>query len=898
MTTKNLNALFQPKSIALFGASEREGSVGKTLTDNLYQEGYQGDIWLINPKHKKVHNQRCYKDLKECPGTPELAIIATPPKHVPKIIKDLGKRGTKAAVIITAGLREKKITQKMLDAAQPYSMRILGPNSMGIMLPSINLNASFAHTSPIPGDLAFLSQSGAIISSVLDWATGKGIGFSCMMSVGNMTDVDLGDLIDYLSQDKKTRAILMYLEHVTDAKKFISAARAAARIKPLVAIKSGRFTESAQAAHSHTGALSGSDAIYDAVFHRAGVLRVYDLEELFVAVETLSYLKQASGERLGIITNGGGIGVLAVDSLIELNGRLASLSPSTIKQLDKTLPTGWSQANPIDLLGDATPERYQKAIEAALEDPNIDSLLVMNCPTALASNIEAAQRTVETIKHYYQHEQESPKILLTAWLGDETARQARKVFSKHGYPTYDSPRNAIQGLSYLTRHTKNLKTLMFTPPSVSQEFDTKPQAARAIIQSIFKAKRTLANEYESKEILKAYNIPVVPTEFAKTPEDVAFYARLLLQQSEALVVKLLSKDISHKSDAQAVVLNLTSPEKAQEAAQKMLDHLKQKGKVQIEGFSVQVMVDTPNAYETIIGMHVDDVFGPVMMFGAGGTAVEVIQDTAIELPPLDLNLALDLIHETRISKLLQGYRNKPGVDFNALALTLVKVSQMIIDLPELQELDINPLYVDHKGVLALDARMRLKPSESKPGKSNPNLAIHPYPKEWETCINLSPGPKILIRPIRPEDEQLYPLFMDKTSGADIRLRLFSSMKKLSRSHIAKLTQIDYAREMAFIALDIKTQEMLGVVRLHINSSGDQAEYGVITRSDVKDQGIGHALMTHMIRYAKEEAIEEVWGLVLADNKNMLGLCKRLKFTKEADKENPGLVKVRLDLKKY
>ncbi len=889
MTIRNLDKLFAPKSVALFGASEREDSVGKAVTDNLLSADFDGPVWLVNPNHKEINGVPCYPGATQLPEAPDLAVIATPAKVIPDIIAGLGDKRTKAAVVISAGIRQQNLTQKILDAARPHCLRIVGPNCIGMMTPEIGLNASFAHAMPLKGDLAFVSQSGAIISAALDWATGEGIGFSCMISMGDMADVDLGDILDYLAGDNKTRAILMYLEQVTDARKFMSAARSAARIKPVVVIKSGRHEEAAKAAHSHTGALAGSDAVYNAAFHRAGILRVIDLEDLFDAAQALSRLKPIAGDRLAIVTNGGGAGVLAVDRLIDFGGALAALSDKTIEALNKVLPPTWSKANPVDIIGDAGPKRYQTAIEAVLDDPETDAVLVINCPTALASGTEAAKATIKAIeKHNKEHPQ--PKPILTNWLGDGAAHEARKLLSENGYPTYESPSDAVRGFTYLTRHAKDQRALMRTPPSLPEEFETNPDTIKRNIDSALEEGRAVLTEIESKTILKAYGIPTVRTVIARTPEEVKKAAKVFTDDDGSEVaIKILSEDITHKSDVDGVVLGLPNADAAKAAAQEMHARIqKAMPDADIEGFTVQPMIRRPGAHELIIGVSEDITFGPVIMFGEGGTAVEVIKDTAMALPPLDMKLAYDLMDETRVYKLLQGYRDRPAADTDAIALTLVRVSQMIAELPEIRELDINPLLADENGVIALDARIVVKETDVEPGKLNSRFAIRPYPKQWEKDETLPDGKTILIRPIRPEDERFYDTFMEKTRPDDIRLRLFAPMRDLSHEFIARLTQIDYARAMAFIAIDTEIDEMLGVSRLASDPDYIRAEFAVITRSDMKGRGIGWALMRQLIHYAEAENIQELWGQILTENSTMLNMCHELGFRTSVDTSDYSL----------
>jgi len=886
MSIRNLDKLFKPKSVAVFGASERDASVGKAVTKNLSNGDFAGPVWLVNPKHKKIFGVKCYHDTNLLPEAPDLAVIATPAKTIPGIISQLAEKGTKAAIVITAGLRQQDFTQEMLDFAQPHCLRIVGPNCIGLMVPEIGLNASFAHSVPLKGDLAFISQSGAIIGAGLDWATGKGIGFSTIVSMGNMADVDLGDILDYLAADNKTRAILMYVEHVTHAAKFMSAARSAARVKPVIVIKSGRHEEAAKAAHSHTGALTGSDAVYSAAFHRAGMLRVQDLEDLFDAAEVLSRHKPIAGNRLAIVSNGGGAGVLAVDRLIDFGGVLAELSDETIARLNKVLPSTWSKANPVDIIGDAGPERYRAAIEAVLDDPGSDAVLVINCPTALASSTDAAKATIEAIEQHNK-KQTRPKPVLTNWLGDASVRDARKLFSQNKYPTFFSPADAVRGFKYLTRHAKDQTALMQTPPSLPERFSTDPETARKLIQPLFEEGREVLTEAEAKSVLNAYGIPTVNTIIAKTPADVEEAAATLIDDDGTeIVIKILSKDITHKSDLGGVSLGLPSADAAKAAALEMLVRIETvMPEADIEGFTVQPMIRRPHAHELIIGVSNDQTFGPVILFGTGGTAVEVIGDTSLALPPLNLKLAHDLISETRAFSLLRGYRDQPAADMDAIALTLVRVSQMIAELPEIYELDINPLLVDEGGVIALDARIAVKDNSVKTGELNPHFSIRPYPKQWEGEEKLADGKTIMIRPIRPDDENLYETFMEKTSMEDMRLRLFGAIRHPSHKSIARLTQIDYARAMAFIAIDPDLNEMLGVSRLASNADYVRAEFAIITRSDMKRRGIGWALMQRLIHYAETENIKELFGQVLTENNAMLKMCRDLGCQIHSDPDN-------------
>jgi acetyltransferase len=890
VTIRNLSSLLAPASVVLVGASPKAASVGAIVTANLAEGGFAGPLWLVNPRHESINGAKCYPSVAALPEVPDLAVIATPPATVPSLIGELGAKGVRAAVVITAGVTG-ELRTAMLKAAQPYCLRIQGPNCLGLLLPGIGLNASFSHTMPMKGDLAFLSQSGALVTAIIDWAASRHIGFSHVVSMGDMADVDFGDLLDYLAGDRESRAILLYMEQLTQAPKFLSAARRAARTKPVIVLKAGRNATAAKAATSHTGALAGSDAAYNAIFRRAGLLRVKELGELFEGAEILSASPRLTGERLTILTNGGGAGVLAADSLADEQGVLAELPQRTKEALDLVLPPTWSKGNPIDIIGDAGPDRYAKALEVVLNDPESDALLVMNCPTALASSEEAAG-VVIAAEEKRRSTQGLHKPLLTNWLGEATARRSRALFSATGIPTFETPDAAINGFMQLVRYKRAQDELMQTPPSLPGGLHFDRERADGIIKAALRAKRTVLSEVEAKALLQAYGVPVVRTETAEDSEGVAHIAADLLRTDKACVVKILSDDISHKSDVGGVRLAIKTADEAREAAATMLRKVHElKPSARIRGFTVQPMVSRPHARELIVGMSEDQTVGPLMMFGAGGTAVEVIADTAHALPPLDLKLADMLIHETRICRLLKGYRDQPGVDFDAIAMALVRVSYLVAAHEEIRELDINPLLADENGCVALDARVRIADAAVSPRKP---MAIRPYPVEWEKEIELAGLGRIMMRPIRPEDETLYALFFSRLAPEDVRMRFFTARPDLSFKFMARLTQIDYAREMAFVAIAADSGELLGVSRLIADPDYTRAEYGILVRTDLKGKGLGWQLMQHLIAYARSEGLKELYGKVLATNTTMLKMCAELGFRVEAD-EDLGIRDVRLTL---
>ncbi len=886
MTIRNLDALLAPRSIALIGATERPASVGLTVARNLLVPGFSGGVYFVNPSRSSVLGQRCYDSVAALPEVPDLAVIVTPPSTVSALVGELAARGTRAVAAITAGLDAAQ-KQQMLEAGRARLVRVLGPNIIGLMLPNAGINATFAHRAALPGDIAFLSQSGALVTAVVDWASDRRIGFSHVLSLGDMADVDFGDLLDYLAGDTRSRAILIYMEALTNAAKFMSAARRAARVKPVIAIKAGRNAAAARAAASHTGRLTGSDAAYEAAFRRAGVLRVDALDELFGAAEMLARVPRISGERLMILTNGGGAGVLAADHLADRGGTLAELSPETRAALDRVLPPTWSHGNPVDVIGDAGPDRYAQALEILFSDPGADAILAINCPTSLASSTEIAKRVEQT-----RRDARATKPVITNWLGDGAATKSREIFSIAGIPTFETPRAAIDGFMQLVRHARAQEELMRTPPAMPQEDVPDDAAVESILAAALKAGRSILSEVEGKDLLAAYGVPVVPTlKISATPQAAREAAARMLSQHASVVLKILSDDISHKSDVGGVRLDLTSPEAVETAAVDILQRVRTlMPDARIAGFTLSAMVRRPRAHELIVGMTVDDTFGPLIMFGAGGTSVEVVADTSLGLPPLDVQLARDLIGRTRIARLLRGYRDRKPADLDAIAHVLVKISAIVCRHPEIREIDVNPLLADENGAIALDARVRIADPLSDP---RPPLAIKPYPLEWErTCVLPGLG-DFILRPIRPEDEALYTSFLPHVTAEDIRMRLFAPHKNLSHKFLARMTQIDYAREIAFVALLRSTGELMGVSRFAADPDYVRAEYAILVRSDLKGKGLGWVLMQQLIDYASATGIRELFGTVLTENAGMLKMCRELGFSVGHEPGDESIRKVTL-----
>lgn len=890
MSIRNLEFLLAPRSVAVIGASDRPASVGATVFRNLLAGGFQGPIWPVNLRHREVAGQRACARVRDLPQAPDLAVICTPPATVPELIAELGARGTRAAVVLTAGLgavadrRGRSLAQQMLEAARPHLLRVLGPNCVGLLVPGLGLNASFAHTGARHGKLAFVSQSGALVTAVLDWANARDIGFSHFISVGERADVDFGDLIDYLGSDPGTRAILLYMESFKTPRKFLSAGRAAARNKPVIVVKSGRTQEAARAAASHTGALAGADDVFDAAIRRAGMLRVENLLDLFVAVESLARAPRLTGDRLLIVTNGGGVGVLAADAAALGGARLAELAPAALARFDAVLPPTWSRANPVDIIGDAPAERYVEALKIAADCNEADAVLFMHAPSAIvpADAIAAACAPVASA---------SIRPVLSCWLGAQAVDGALRRFAEAGIAGYRTPEEAVRAFVQGVTYRRNQAQLMEAPPSTDADFAPDLDAACNVIGEALAAGHEMLTDPQAKRLLAAYGIETVATRVAASAADAVAAADAI---GYPVALKILSPDISHKTDAGGVALDLDGADELREAAAAMLRRVKRlQPAARIDGFTVQTMARRPRAQELIAGVATDALFGPVILFGHGGTAVEVIADRAVALPPLNEPLAKELVSRTRVARLIAGYRDRPAADAAAIYRVLVRLSQMVIDLPELVELDINPLLADEHGVLALDARVRVQKASVR---GTDRLAIRPYPRELEETFAWQDR-SLTLRPIRPDDEARHLAFLEKLDPEDIRMRIFTIRRSIERSELARLTQIDYEREMAFIAVAAGADgapETLGAVRAITDPDNVEAEFGIIVRSDLKGRGLGHRLIDKMIRYCRGRGTQALVGDVLAVNTGMLALAGALGFERAVTAE-PELVRLRLAL---
>ncbi|MHA3902584.1 bifunctional acetate--CoA ligase family protein/GNAT family N-acetyltransferase [Castellaniella sp. WN] len=892
MSIRNLDHMFHPRSVAVIGATDRPQSVGATVMLNLMRGGFGGPIMPVNPKHDRVAGLPAFHDLSALPAIPDLAVVCTPPSAVPGLIGQLGRLGTKAAIVLTAGLeapaigRSLGLRQAMLEEAKPHLLRILGPDCIGLIIPGLGLNASFAEAAALPGKIAFVSQSDALSAAILDWAAGNGIGFSKFISIGDSADIDVGDMLDYLASDQETRGILLYIESIKFARKFMSAARAAARNKPVIVVKAGRSTAGAVAAASHTGTMAGSDAVFDAAIRRAGMLRVDTTQDLFSAIETLSRAKPLRGEKLVILSNGGGPGIMAADAVSRAGESLATLSDETRTRLDAILPPSWSKANPVDIMGDASAERYSKTLSVVLDGGTADPVLFIHAPASIVKS-EAIARQCAPVA------MASPRNLFGCWLGDQGVSAAKHVFNRAGIPTYQTPEEAVQAFLHLLAYRRNQALLLQTPPSLPQDFSVDAEQVKSIVKGSLDRRCGLLDEFQAKSVLSAYGIPVVATHVASTVDEAAAFAQKI---GFPIVLKILSPDIVHKSDVGGVVLDLESEEHVRIAARNMAARIgKAHPDARLLGFTVQSMVRRPGAHELILGMAEDAAFGPVLLFGHGGVATQVIDDRAVSQPPLNMALAENLVAGTRVFRLLRGYRDRPAADLPGLYLTLVKLSQLIIDFPEIVELDINPLLLDGHGAMALDARMRIAPA-GLPGSSR--LAIRPYPKELEEVLDPGRvgGGAILLRPVLPSDAQAYQSFLHTLGPDDIRSRFFCSVHQLPLSELARVTQIDYDREMTLIIVrrnEAGNEEILGEIRLIADPDNQRAEMGISVSTALQSGGLGSKLLSKAIRYCRERGTAGMAGTVLAQNVRMLGLARKFGFSLSAPHD--GVIDIHLAL---
>jgi acetyltransferase len=882
-----LDAIFAPKTVAVIGASEKPGSVGRTLLWNLITNPFNGTVFPINPQRHSVLGIKAYPSIFDVPEKIDLAVIATPANTVPKIISDCVDAGIKGAIIISAGFKEAgakgiALEQEILQIAHKGKIRIIGPNCLGVMSPISGLNATFASTMARRGNVGFLSQSGALCTAILDWSLQENVGFSAFVSIGSMLDIGWGDLIYYLGDDPNTKSIVIYMESIGDARSFLSAAREVALTKPIIVIKAGRTAAAAKAAASHTGSLAGSDAVLDAAFRRCGVLRVNSISDLFDMSEVLAKQPRPKGSRLTILTNAGGPGVLATDTLIESGGELATISEAVIQGLNEILPPQWSHNNPIDILGDADPQRYTKALAIAAKDANSDGLLVILTPQSMTDPTQ----TAEQLKPYAQM---ANKPILASWMGGADVTAGEQILNRQGIPTYRYPDTAARIFSYMWRYNYNLQGIYETPVLPTVECDNNDRdcaLVETIIHDARKAGRTILTEFESKEILAAYGIPVVAGSIAKSAEEAVECAEEI---GYPVVLKLYSQTITHKTDVGGVQLNLRNAEAVKKAYHLIESSVLEKAQPEdFLGVTVQQMVKT-SGYELIIGSSLDPQFGPVLLFGAGGQLVEVFQDSAIALPPLNSTLARRMMEQTKIYKALKGVRGRESINMVALEELLVLFSQLVVEQPAIKEIDINPLLAippspDHPGgLIALDGRIVLHPADVEEHQL-PKLAIRPYPHQYVSNWTLKNGTPITIRPIRPEDEPSIVKFHKTLSEESVYLRYFHLIKlsqRIAHERLTRICFIDYDREMALVAEyqnpETRETEILAVGRLSKLHGNDGAEFAMLVSDRFQCQGLGTELLRRLIEVGKNEKICCISADILGDNLGMQRVCEKLGF---------------------
>jgi acetyltransferase len=868
-----------PRNIAVIGATETAGSVGRTVLWNLVSTPFGGTVFPVNPKRASVLGIKAYSSIAAVPEKTDLAVIVTPAQTVPDVIGQCADAGVRAAIVISAGFRElgaagEELEQRVLVQAQRGNMRIIGPNCLGVMNPLTGLNATFAKGIALPGNVAFISQSGALMTAILDWSLRERVGFSAFVSTGSMLDVNWGDLIDYLGDDPRTKSILIYMESIGDARAFLSAAREVSLNKPIIVIKAGRTDAAAKAAASHTGSLTGSDEVLDAAFRRTGVLRVDSIADLFAMADVLAKQPRPTGRRLAIVTNAGGPGVLATDALLGSGGKLAVLSPQLRQTLDGILPPQWSHNNPIDVLGDAAPERFAKALKVVADDPENDGVLLVLTP----QNMTNPTQTAEAVKSLAKLD---GKPILASWMGGAEVTAGQSILNAAGIPTFEFPDQAARAFCYMWRYSYNLKALYETPAQADVDINIDRPAAAKIIDAARKSGTTLLDEFQSKQILSAYGIPVAKTVTATTPQAAVKAAD---EMGYPVVVKLFSLTLTHKTDVGGVKLNLADREQVAQAYEDIRKSVtKVAGEKHFQGVTVQPMIKARDGYELIIGASPDSQFGPVMLFGTGGQLVEVFKDRALGLPPLNATLAQRLMEQTKIFKALKGVRGRQPVDIALLSQILVRFSQMIVEQPWIKEIEINPLIASPTQIVAVDARTVLWGSD-KSEADLPRAVIRPYPAQYVTQWTVRDGPPVTIRPIRPEDEPLLVRFHHELSDRSVTFRFFHPMNLSQRTAHERLIRVcfnDYDRELALVAegKHPETQEpfILGIGRLSKVPGGRDAEFAIVISDAWQNRGLGTQLLHLLIQIARDEGVQLLYGTIMAENLEMRRVAEKLGF---------------------
>jgi acetyltransferase len=882
MNIHKLNNIFNPKRIALIGVTTNPNSVSGKVLINLVSGGFRGVVYPVNPEHEAVMGIPCYPDVKRLPKAPDLGIICSPAAKVPGVIRECGEAGIRGIIIISAGFKETGKAGIMLEGEirneirKFEGMRVLGPNCLGVIVPSLKLNASFAAEMPAHGNIAFISQSGALCTSVLDWAIEGKIGFSYFVSIGNSIDVEFGDLIDYFGEDENTHCIILYIESIQNPRKFMTAARAFARKKPIIVYKAGRFPESARVAASHTGAMASEDAVYDAAFQRTGLARVYEIGDIFSVAELIGRNRFPHGPRLGIITNAGGPGVMATDALIASNGVLAKLSEETINKLNENLPEFWSHGNPVDVLGDARAKRISKATQIVLEDKNVDAILVILTPQAM-TNPEATAKEISALVGTTR------KPILAAWLGGQSMHKADDILVEAGIASYRTPEQAIKAFMTLVAYSRNLKTLYETPKDIPVEFSVDREKMRQKFNKLIKDKGAVLSEDESKLILETYGISSTRPVLAKTPDEAVKFAE---KTGYPVVLKIQSPDITHKSDVGGVQLNLGNEKLLRAAFERILDSVKLKRPdARVEGITVQKMVAEKEAVELILGIKKDSVFGTILMVGMGGVTAELFADKALGFPPLNESLARQMLESLKIYPLLKGYRGSPPKNIDGLIQTLIRLSYLAADYPEITELDINPLLVTTGDVVALDARIMIDTAIA--GKDQvpfAHLALHPYPEKYVRSLNLKGGGKVLLRPIKPEDEPLWLEMIGNCSKESLYSRFRYFFQWQSHEVATRFCYIDYDREIAIVA-EIQQgnqRKLVGVGRLIADPDHESVEFAILIIDAYQQKDLGNIITDFCMEIAKKWNLKKIIAQTTNDNKRMISVFRKRGFSIRTD----------------
>jgi acetyltransferase len=870
-----MEKLFNPKTVAVFGATNNEDSVGYAIMNNLVGSGYQGVVYPINLKRKSVFGIKAYKTLKDTEDEIDLAVIATPSATVPGIVEQCGEYKVGGILIISAGFLEageegKKMVDAIKKTAKKYNIPIIGPNCLGFIKPSIKLNVSFANKMALPGNIALISQSGALCTAILDWSISENVGFSHFISIGSMIDVSFGDLIDYLDKDSNTSSIIIYMESMTKSSRFFSAARAFSRNKPILVLKAGKSEAGAKVALSHTGTLAGSDIAFESAFKRAGMVSVETIDQLFNGAQALSKQPRPKGDRLAIVTNAGGPGVLATDLLVKLGGQLAPLSDEAIRDLNKILPPMWSHNNPIDVLGDASEVEYGGALEVLIQENNVDAILVILTPQSMTDPVSIAKEVVRISKKYN-------KTILASWMGSADVKAGQEILDQGKIPTFVVPEKAITTFMDMVKYTKNIDLLYQTPANIPSQFAPEKDKTRELFNNLIKENRFILNETEAKEVLRNYQIPVTQFELVTTEEEAGEISEKI---GFPVVMKIASPDILHKTDAGGVAIGVQSREEAVKKFRKIMESAKiYKPDADIHGIMIEEMVD--KKYELIIGSKKDPIFGPIIIFGMGGVAVEVFKDLNVALPPLNMALAQRLIENTKIYKLLEGYRGMKGVDIKSIQFLLYKFAYLIMDFPEILEIDINPFAVDEHSGVVLDAKIVLdEEAIANKVQAYDHLMIAPYPAEYTYHVKLLDDTEVLIRPIKPEDEPNEKEMFANFSKQTLYFRFFGYIKDITHDMLTRFTQIDYNREMALIGeinVDGKTQ-MIGVSRIVSDLENHTAEFAIVVADPWQGKGVGAHLMDKILEVAKKKGLKKIYASVMKANDTMVQMFKSRDFT--------------------